>query len=283
MDDTQAAACFTALSQETRVRILRLLIVTGSTGMRAGEVQQQTGIPASTLSFHLSALEQAGLIRSTRQGRTTIYAVRFIGLRNLLTFVTETCCYGQPDLCGDISRLLPDIEERDTPMTGSFNVLFLCTHNSARSIIAEAVLNKIGAGSFRAYSAGSDPVDAPNAEVLANLKNLGHDISTARSKSWEEFTTPDSPVMDFVIALCDTTEGQKCPEFGDKVVTASWPLPDPAKFTGTATERRVLLNQLYSMINRRLEVFINLPFGSLDRMAMKTRLDELGYSSAVNA
>ena len=89
--------------------------------------------------------------------------------------------------------------------------------------------------------------------------------------------------MDFVIALCDTTEGQKCPEFGDKVVTASWPLPDPAKFTGTETERRVLLNELYSMINRRLEIFINLPFGSLDRLALKERLDELGYRSPANA
>ena len=168
-------------------------------------------------------------------------------------------------------------------MTGSFNVLFLCTHNSARSIIAEAILNKIGNGRFRAYSAGSDPVAEPNAEVLENLKRLDHDISNARSKSWDEFVGPDAPVMDFVIALCDTTEGQVCPEFGDRVVSASWPLPDPAMFTGTQTERQVLLNQLYSMINRRLGIFVNLPFDSLDRLALTARLDELGYSSPANA
>jgi len=283
MDERQAATKFMALSQETRVRLLRLLSSAGATGMRAGELQRRTGVPASTLSFHLSTLEQAGLIQATRKGRTTTYAVRFVGLRTLLSFVTETCCYGQPDLCGDIARLLPGLEERETTMTGSFNVLFLCTHNSARSIIAEAVLNKIGEGRFRAYSAGSHPIAAPNAEVLKNLKQLGHDVSGARSKSWDEFARPDAPVMDFVIALCDTTEGQVCPEFGNNVVSASWPLPDPAKFTGTDTERQVLLNQLYSMINRRLEVVINLPFDSLDRMALKTRLDELGYSSPASA
>jgi len=283
MDETQAAAKFMALSQETRVRLLRLLSSAGATGMRAGELQRRTGVPASTLSFHLSALEQAGLIQSARQGRTKTYAVRFAGLRDLLTFVTETCCNGQPDLCGDIARLLPEIEEREIPMSGSFNVLFLCTHNSARSIIAEAVLNNIGQGRFRAYSAGSDPVEAPNAEVLKNLRQLGHDVSNARSKSWDEFLKPDAPVIDFVIALCDTTDGQVCPEFGDNVVSAAWPLPDPAKFTGSVAERHVLLNQLYSMINRRLGIFINLPFGSLDRMALKTRLDELGYSSPANA
>tara|TARA_R110000868_G_scaffold4155_43_gene25648 strand:+ start:15929 stop:16780 length:852 start_codon:yes stop_codon:yes gene_type:complete len=283
MDEKQAAAKFTALAQETRVRLLRLLSSAGATGMGAGELHRRTGVPASTLSFHLSALEQAGLVQSTRQGRTSTYAIRFVGLRDLLTFITETCCAGQPDLCGDIARLLPEIEIKEVIMTGSFNVLFLCTHNSARSIIAEAILNKIGNGRFRAYSAGSDPVAEPNAEVLENLKRLDHDISNARSKSWDEFVGPDAPVMDFVIALCDTTEGQVCPEFGDRVVSASWPLPDPAMFTGTQTERQVLLNQLYSMINRRLGIFVNLPFDSLDRLALTARLDELGYSSPANA
>ncbi len=282
MDELLAATCFSALSQETRVRLLRLLIATGASGMRAGEIQGRMEIPSSTLSFHLSALEQAGLIQSTRQGRTTIYAVRLLGLRQLLTFVTETCCNGRTDLCGDIAGMFPDIVE-EKPMTGRFNVLFLCTHNSARSIIAEAVLNKIGGGKFRAYSAGSDPIDAPNADVLKNLKNLGFDVSTSRSKSWDEFTRTDAPEMDFVIALCDTTAGQTCPEFGNHVVTASWPLPDPAKFEGTTAEREVLLKELFGMIKRRLEIFINLPFGTLDRMALKSRLDELGYGPAENA
>ncbi len=212
-----------------------------------------------------------------------IYAVRMAGLRNLLAFVTETCCHGQPDLCGDIARLLPDDAQEEAAMTPSFNVLFVCTHNSARSIMAEAILEKIGKRKFRAYSGGSEPAAEPNRAVIDTLKRVGHDVSELRSKSWNEFTKADAPRMDFVIALCDTTEGQACPELGNRAVTGSWPLPDPAKFSGTAAERHVLLNQLYSVINRRLESFCNMPFDALDRLSLKARLDELGDSTPARA
>ena len=131
-------------------------------------------------------------------------------------------------------------------MTPAFNVLFLCTHNSARSIIAEALLEKIGRGKFRAYSAGSDPARAPMPDVIGRLQALGHDVSKLRCKSWNEFTGPNAPRMDFVIALCDTPQGQVCPDFGEKFVTGAWPFPDPAEFTGSPTERVTLLNELYA-------------------------------------
>lgn len=165
---------------------------------------------------------------------------------------------------------------KDDTMSPAFNVLFLCTQNSARSIIAEALLQKIGQGRFNAYSAGSDPAAAPMPEVIERLKTLGHDVSHLRSKSWNEFTGPNAPKMDFIIALCDTLDGQVCPDLGEKIVTAAWPLPDPAKFTGSPTERATLLNELYAMIRRRLEIFISLPFASLDKIAVKARLDEIG-------
>lgn len=168
-------------------------------------------------------------------------------------------------------------------MAPSLNVLFLCTRNSARSIMAEAILNRIGAGRFRAYSAGDDPADEPDAAVMAKLRDLGHDTDGLRSKSWQVFTGPDAPAMDFVIALCDTTRGQRCAEFRDVEVSAAWPLPDPAKFAGSDVERGVLLNQLYSSITRRLEIFASLPFETLDRMALKARLDELGVAETVEA
>ena len=161
-------------------------------------------------------------------------------------------------------------------MTPAFNVLFLCTHNAARSIMAEAILDKLGGGRFRAYSAGSDPRAAPLPEVIAKLAALGHDVSFLHSKSWNEFTGPSAPRMDFVIALCDTLEGQACPDFGDLAVTGAWPLPDPAKFNGSPAERSTFLNELYASLHRRLEVFTSLPFASLDRMAMKARLDTIG-------
>lgn len=283
MDSKQAVVGFSALSQETRLKLMRLLASTGATGMPAGELASRLALPPSTLSFHLSALEQAGLVRPTRRGRQVIYAVRIIGLRELFSFLTETCCSGRPDLCGDLARLLPEEAIEDDVMTPAFNVLFLCTHNSARSVMAEAILERIGKGKFRAYSAGSEPATAPMPQVIEKLKTIGHDVSLLRCKSWNEFMRPDAPRMDFVIALCDTLDGQQCPDFGDRVVTGAWPLPDPAKFFGSPAERATLLNELYGMIRRRLEIFISLPFATLDRMAMKARLDEIGETTRASA
>ena len=161
-------------------------------------------------------------------------------------------------------------------MTPAFNVLFLCTHNSARSIMAEAILAKIGGARFHAYSAGSDPAPSPNPEVMEKLAHLGHDTSALRSKDWQEFTGPDAPRMDFVITLCDAPHGQMCPDFGELAVTAAWPLPDPAKFGGSPVECAALLNELYASLHRRLAIFTALPFAALDRMALKARLDEIG-------
>jgi arsenate reductase len=275
MKSTEAASGFAALSQETRLDLMRLLVTEGANGLPAGDIASHLGVPASTLSFHLAALERAGLTQSTRQGRQIIHAVRMAGLRQLLGFLTETCCGGRPDLCGDLARLLPPLPDEDPGMTPAFNVLFLCTHNSARSIIAEAILQKIGGGRFRAYSAGSAPIAEPHSEVMAKLLVLGHATDALRSKSWHEFTGPSAPQMDFVITLCDTLHGQVCPDFGELAVTAAWPLPDPTKFAGSPVERSTMLNELYASLRRRIEIFTALPFASLDRMAMKARLDQL--------
>lgn len=276
MDSDEAAHAFAALAQPTRVRLLRLLAAAGASGVGAGDIAARLGVPASTLSFHLAALEQAGLIRGTRQGRQAIYTVRFAGLRGLLTFITETCCADRPELCGDLARLLPDNDTEEPAMTPGFNVLFLCTHNSARSLMAEAILERVGKGKFHAYSAGSDPAAKPMPEVLAKLKSLGHDTGGLRCKSWHEFMGPSAPRLDFIVALCDTPQGQECPDFGDKAVTGAWPLPDPSKFRGAPVERDLLIGELYGSLRRRMEIFCALPFATLDRMAVKARLDEIG-------
>jgi arsenate reductase len=276
MELSDAALAFAALSVDTRLNLMRLLMAEGASGLPAGDLAARLSLPASTASFHLAALERAGLTRSTRQGRQVIHAVRFSGVRQLLAFLTETCCGGRPELCGDIARLLPPVSDEDRGMTPAFNVLFLCTHNSARSIMAEAMLQKFGGGRFRAYSAGSDPTAEPNPEVVAKLRALGHDTDLLRSKSWLELTGAGAPRMDFVIALCDTLEGTTCPDFGDVAVTGAWPLPDPMKFMGSPAECATMLNELYGSLRRRIEIFTALPFASLDRMAMKARLDEIG-------
>ena len=279
MEAKQAAQGFAALSQETRLNLVRLLAANTPGGIAAGDLAAELGQAPSTLSFHLSALEQAGIIHSKRQGRQVIYTVRLAGLRALFGFLTETCCQGRPDLCSDLSRLIPDDVDGVRVMAPAFNVLFLCTHNSARSIMAEAILEKVGKGKFRAYSAGSEPSRAPVRDVMERLMVFGHDVSKLRCKSWNEFTGPDAPHMDFVITLCDTIHGQICPDFGDTVVTAAWPFPDPSKFKGSEIEKATMINALYGMIRRRLEIFVNLPYASLDQMALKARLDELGDSS----
>lgn len=279
----QAAEAFTALGQATRLEIMRALLAGGPSGLAAGEIATRLGVPPSTLSFHLRALEQAGLVAPTRQGRNLIYAAQVLRLREILAFLAEACCGGEPDRCGDLARLFDTpLEKAPMPPTPPvFNVLFLCTRNSARSIMGEAILNRIGQGRFQAFSAGSDPSETgPLPEVLSQLKALGHDVSGLRSKSWDEFTGPGGPRMDFVIALCDTLAGQVCPDFGETTMTAAWPLPDPAKFTGNAAERATLLNELYAALKRRLDIFMSLPFASLDRMALKARIDELAQPLA---
>jgi arsenate reductase len=281
METSEAVAAFAALSQETRLDLMRVLIAAGASGLPAGEIAARLTVPASTLSFHLAALERSGLTHSTRQGRQIVHAVRIAGVRRLLSFLTEACCGGRPELCGDLARLLPPDPEEEKGMTPAFNVLFLCTHNSARSIIAEALLQNIGAGRFRAYSAGSEPIAEPLPEVIEKLRAFGHDVSGLRSKSWNEFLGPSAPRMDFVITLCDTPDGQICPDFGGVAVTGAWPLPDPTKFIGSAVERSALLNELYASLRRRIEIFTSLPFASLDRMAIKARLDEIGGGTRV--
>jgi arsenate reductase len=235
------------------------------------------------MSTHLGILNRAGLIAVERAGRSMNYRADVAGFRTLIEFLARDCCEGRPELCGNAFDLSShaDPEPTETFMTPAFNVLFLCTQNSARSIIAEALLEKIGRGRFRGYSAGSEPAQAPLPEVVERLKSLGHDVSRLHSKSWNEFKGPDAPRMDFIIALCDAPNGQFCPDFGGQYVTAAWPLPDPAQFKGSATERTTLLNELYAMIRRRLEIFTSLPFDSLDRMAVKARLDEIGDTMRV--
>lgn len=277
MEISTAAIIFGALGQESRLGVLRLLLERHPGGMPAGELAEKLRMPASTTSFHLSALEKAGVIGSDRQGRQVIYSARMSVLRDVLGFLTETCCGGRPELCGDLANLLPSAPEKVAGVQPAFNVLFLCTRNSARSIMAEAILQRAGKGKFRAYSAGSDPGDAPMPEVLEKLKAVGDDISGLHSKSWERFMGPDAPRMDFVIALCDTLDEQPCPDFGEAALTAKWAMPDPAKFMGSPVERSTMLNELYASLYRRITIFINLPFEKLERMALKVRLDEIGF------
>jgi len=157
-----------------------------------------------------------------------------------------------------------------------YNVLFLCTANSARSIIAEAILNREGGGRFRAFSAGSHPQGAVNPHTLALLTGLGHDVSGFRSKSWDEFAKPGAPEMDFVFTVCDDAAGEVCPIWPGHPATAHWGIPDPAKATGTPAQIQVDFDQAYKMLATRIGVFVSLPLDKLERVALQQHLHNIG-------
>jgi len=156
------------------------------------------------------------------------------------------------------------------------NVLFLCTGNSARSILAEAILTREGAGKFRAFSAGSQPKGQPHPYAIELLKSLSHDTRFARSKSWDEFAGPDAPTMDFIFTVCGNAAEETCPVWPGHPATAHWGVPDPAAAEGSEAEKRVAFAEAYRMLNSRISIFVNLPMESLDRLALQTRLDAIG-------
>lgn len=157
-----------------------------------------------------------------------------------------------------------------------FNVLFLCTHNSARSIIGEALLNRHGEGRFRAFSAGSHPSGTVHPFALDLLRQRGYDVAGARSKSWDEFAAAGAPKMDFVFTVCDDAANEACPVWPGQPMTAHWGVPDPSAVTGTEAERRFAFADTLRMLRQRITVFTSLPLKSLDRLALQTRLDDIG-------
>lgn len=158
----------------------------------------------------------------------------------------------------------------------SFNILFLCTGNSARSIMAEAILNRDGAGRFNAYSAGSQPAGSVDPRTLSLLKKLNHPIADLRSKSWEEFAKPDAPKLDFVFTVCDAAASEPCPVWPGQPMSAHWGVPDPKSLSGTEAEIAAAFGDTYRMLSNRISVFVNLPIGSLDRLSLQQRLDSIG-------
>jgi arsenate reductase (thioredoxin) len=166
-----------------------------------------------------------------------------------------------------------------------YNVLFLCTGNSARSIMAEAILNRAGAGIFRAYSAGSRPKGQVHPQTLRLLQTLGHDTSGFRSKSWDEFTAPGAPEFDFVFTVCDNAAAEACPLWPGRPMTAHWGIPDPAAATGTPAAIALAFKDAYRMLDRRIEIFTALPLRALDRLTLQSKLKDIGrmQGAAANA
>jgi arsenate reductase len=161
-----------------------------------------------------------------------------------------------------------------------YNVLFLCTGNSARSVMAEAILNRDLRGKFKAFSAGSHPKGEIDPTVLALLKKTNYPTEAIRSKSWEEFSRPGAPELDFVFTVCDNAAGEVCPVWPGQPMTAHWGVPDPAAFTGSETEKAAFCGEVMRMLANRINIFAALPIRSLDRLTLQKRLDDIGKTTA---
>lgn len=281
MEKNDPAERFAALGHPARLAVRRLLVQAGPQGLPAGDIATRLDARNNTLSAYLAALSRVGLIGSERQGRSIRYFADMAGLRGLVAYLLEDCCGGDVAACAPVlDRILHPDPVSETMTDKRWNVLFLCTGNSARSLIAEAILTQLGADRFRAYSAGSQPTGAPHPMTLDLLARHGHDLSAVRSKSWAEFAAEDAPQMDFVFTVCDSAAAEPCPIWPGQPMTAHWGLPDPAAAAGSEAERALAFAQTYGALANRLGAFVNLPIASLDRLALKRQLDAIGTADA---
>ncbi len=276
---SDALAMLAALAHPTRLETFRLLTRYLPYGLAAGDVSRLIAVPHNTLSTHLAILEQAGLVRSRREGRLAIFVA--VPERALLIsrFLVEDCCASAGPSCDclDRSPTNPFPAKREVSASNRlYNVLILCTGNSARSILAEAILNREGAGRFRAFSAGSHPKGSPNPFALSLLSELGYDVSGFRSKSWEEFAGVDAPKMDFIVTVCDSAAGEACPYWPGHPLIVHWGIPDPASVGGTDAEKRAAFLDAYRHLSGRITTFVNLDVENFDLATLKRKLVEIG-------
>ena len=278
MDKSTAIAILGALAQDTRLDVFRHLAQTGP--QPAGQVGEHFGLPLATLSFHLKTLQQAGLLDCRREGRQLIYQARCDAIVDLMAYLTEHCC-NLPALDAKTPIPVEILTRKPAAMNQEaiYNVLFLCTGNSARSILAEATMNHLGQGRFRAFSAGSFPTGKVNPFSLKLLELQGIPTGGLRSKSWNEFATPDSPSLDFVFTVCDNAAGEVCPLWPGQPMTAHWGVEDPAAVEGDDAIKMLAFRKALRELENRIKIFMNLPIRSLDKIKLKSELDEIGRTT----
>ncbi|MFG1283644.1 arsenate reductase/protein-tyrosine-phosphatase family protein [Xanthobacter autotrophicus] len=280
MDETKlnaedATRIFDALSQGTRFETYRLLLRYVPYGLPAGDIARLLAVPHNTMSTHLAVLERAGLVTARREGRSILYAVRLSDAGPMLSRLMAEMGFAVSPRRGAGTAAFPQLR----PAAANdrvYNVLLVCSANSARSLIAEALLNREGRGRFRAFSAGSRPKPKPHPMALDLLRSLGYDTSSLASKSWDGFAGPGAPQMDFIITTCDAAAGEICPAFPGHPLQAHWGLPDPILVKGSEAEQRAAFLAAYRRLAARVSAFVNLPFEQLDLASLKERIGEIG-------
>ena len=281
--EIRTLAAISALASPHRLRAFRMLVRRGGAGMPAGEIAQALDVPPSTLSSHLAQLERAGLLRATRQDRRILYAADLDGAKGLLAYLLDDCCDGHPELCGYVATLGPfrhlmTRQPADRTAAGDdrpFRVLVLSRRNAARSLIAEAVLNRLGRGRFEAYSAGTEPADSAHGPVLEVLHRRGLSTDGLRPKSTARFEAPGAPRFDFLVGVADRARGRPMPRWKGRPTPSLWNLPDLPGGNGPAGAAKPAGSSdywdLFDQIAMRARLFLDLPMEQLRRRSLITQ------------
>lgn len=266
MESSEVAHQFSVLGHPARLDVFRLLVRMAPNPMRPTQIAAALEIRPNTLSNYLSELSGAGLIRVQRSGRALDYSVNPTQVAALTGFLLNDCCRGRPDLCGT-NGALPDRQAEP------LNVLFLCTANSARSVMAEALLRDLGQGRFAVRSAGTRPAAAPHPLALDLLRRNGHATKDLNSKDLSRL--PDAPAPDLVFTLCDSAAAEDCNSWSGQHLSAHWSLPDPAEVSGSPAERALAFARCYAILRSRILALIALPLDRLDRLSLQQRIDRI--------
>ncbi|MGV1788039.1 MULTISPECIES: metalloregulator ArsR/SmtB family transcription factor [Agrobacterium] len=269
MEKSAIVEAFAAIAQTTRLDALRLLLDHAADGLPSGDIGRLLDIPQNTMSSHLNVLKRAGLVQTKRVGTTIIYRPNTELVWRLVEFLA-TDFSSLPGKRADVEIALSQ------PATRVFNVLFLCRANSARSIMAEAILRNMAPDRFKAFSAGNLPASVVHPLTLVTLQKIECPIADLRPKSWDEFRGENRIAMDFVFTVCDTLTGEQCPSWPGQPFTAHWGIDDPTIVEGTELQKLAAFRRAADAITSRLSVFTSLPMESIDRMSLQTQLRALG-------
>ncbi|ETX30076.1 helix-turn-helix domain-containing protein [Roseivivax isoporae] len=271
--ETDIVLQLTTLGHPQRLAVFRLLVRRAPDAVPAGEIAAALGIKPSTLSSYLAALSRAGLVTQARAATSLRYAVDAEAVQAMAETLFLECCRGRPDLC--LSQ--PDAQPGIAAATGAgkSRVLFICSGNSARSILAESILRAEAGDRFEVHSAGTRPRSELNPLALSLLEDEGHDISMLHAKNVDAFRGPDAPRFDFVFTVCDQAANEDCPAWTGQPISAHWGVPDPVRVTGAASERAAAFRRAYGALRSRIAAFAALPVDRLDRVSLQKAVDRI--------
>ncbi|MEL7459604.1 MAG: helix-turn-helix domain-containing protein [Pseudomonadota bacterium] len=265
------------LGHPQRLALFRLLMRRFPDRVPATELAQALGLKPNTLSTYIGALKQAGLVTQERSGTSLRYAIDMAAVGQTFDYLLRDCCRGRPDICAHLTPLYFD---GDSQMTAQkYNVLFICTGNSARSIFAESILRKEAGDRFAAFSAGTKPRSELNPFALEVLEQKGHDVTELEAKNVSVFQGEDAQKFDFVFTVCNQAANEECPAWTGQPVSAHWGMPDPVKVQGSEAEKSLAFQAAYGALLNRIKAFTALPIASLDRVSLQKAVDEIAAAA----